>query len=347
MVDIWLDAATPKDALLIHSLLRVLRDKGYEIVVTAREQTQTTDVLNLLDIPYICVGKYGETLKGKLIEAQKRTLALVELFDRIGLPKVLWTHGDVSAVRTAFGLQIPVVYSNDTPHAIHVAKLVCPLVEWIVAPLPFGRSWSKFGIPKSKIVLYDGVEEVAWLGLKYKPPKFLNELAQKKRIVLFRNVEYKASYCKDVKIDVWKLVEELSKIATVVYLPRYEREEQKIESLDNVWIPPEPVLAFQIIPFVDLVVGSGGTICREAALIGVPTLSFHFWDIIAKYLRKKGFFILHVTSIGGILKIVQKILKNPNKYKLKTEHLLKRLESPIPITVHHIEKCLKTRISCN
>jgi hypothetical protein len=289
------------------------------------------------------VGKYGETIKEKLVEEQKRTLEFVELFDRVGLPKVLWTHGDVSAIRTAFGLQMPIVYSNDTPHAIHVAKLVCPLVNWLVAPLPFGKSWSKFGIPKSSIVLYNGVEEIAWLvgEPKHEHPKFLKGLAAKKRVILFRNVEYKASYCKDVKVDVWRLVEELSEIATVVYLPRYEEEREKLRDLKNVWIPPKPVLTFQLIPYVDAVVGSGGTICRESALMGIPTVNFHFWDAIAGYLYKKGFPIQYTTSTEKIVKIARKILRKPEKYKVNMEHALKKLESPVSITVHHIKKCIE------
>jgi predicted glycosyltransferase len=343
MVDVWLDAVTPKDSLLVSSLLPVLNDKGYETVVTAKEQTQTTDVLGLLNIAYTRVGKYGETLKEKLVQEQKRTLGFVELFDRIGLPKVLWTHGDVSAIRTAFGLQMPIVYCNDTPHAVHVARLVCPLVNWIVAPVSFGKSWSRFGISKSRIVLYDGVEEIAWLiKPKLEPSKFLKQLGKKERVVLFRNVEYKASYCKDVRVDVWRLIEQLSKIAAVIYLPRYEEEREKLKDLDNVWIPPTPVLTFQVFPYVHAVVGSGGTICREAALMGVPTLNFHFWDAIAKYLKQKGFPIQHLTSIDRILTSTRKILEKPEAHRMDTRRMLSGLKSFTSITLQYVEECIKT-----
>jgi predicted glycosyltransferase len=341
MVDVWLDAVTPKDSLLVYALLPVLKEKGYEVIVTAKRQTQTTEVLELLGIPYVCVGKYGETLRDKLVEEQKRTLEFVELFDRIGLPKVLWTHGDVSAIRTAFGLQIPVVYSNDTPHAIHVAKLVCPLVDWLIAPVCFGKSWSKFGIPKSRIILYDGVEEIAWLNKPFgKRSEFVEELREKERVILFRNVEYKASYCKDVRVDVWRLVEELSKLATVVYLPRYEEEKAKLKDLKNVVVPTKPVLTFQILPYVDLVVGSGGTICREAALMGIPAIAFHFWDAVAKYLKRKKFPIYYVLDIDKIFMLTQEILKDPQKYRVNTKSFLELLESPVPLTVERIKEAL-------
>lgn len=340
MVDIWLDAVTPKDSLLVYSLLPVLKEKGYDTIVTAKRQTQTTEVLEILNIPYVCIGKYGETLRDKLVEEQKRSLKFIELFDRIGLPKVLWTHGDVGAIRTAFGLQIPIVYSNDTPHAIHVAKLVCPLVDWLVAPKPFGKSWSKFGLQKSRIILYDGVEEAAWLA---KPvagrPEFLDILSDKERVILFRNVEYKASYYKDLKVNVWRLIEELSKIATVVYLPRYREEEEKIKDFKGVWIPPKTVLTFHLLPYVDVAIGSGGTICRESALMGIPTISFHFWDVIAKYLRKKGFPIRYIADIQEIIRIAKRILKNPDKFKVNTTDII-QLQSPTAPTVRCIEESL-------
>jgi predicted glycosyltransferase len=190
--------------------------------------------------------------------------------------------------------------------------------------------------------LYDGVEEIAWLRKPFaKRPEFLEELRGKDRVILFRNVEYKASYFKDVKVDVWKLVEELSKLATVVYLPRYEEEREKLKHLKNIWIPPKPALTFQILPYVDLVVASGGTICREAALMGVPTISFHFWDTVAKYLSKRKFPIRCIMDINKILTLTKKILKNPQKYKVDGRPLLNNLESPITITVQCIKEALK------
>lgn len=342
MVDVWLDAVTPKDSLLINSLIPPLRKKGFKILVTAKKQTQTTQILDLLRIRYHCVGEYGDNLKNKLMVEQKRTLEFVDLFDKVGWPKVLWTHGDVSAIRTAFGLQIPIAYANDTPHATHVAKLVCPLVNWLIAPIAFGKSWSKFGISESKIALYDGIEEVAWIQeSKFGKPKFVGELTDKKPIVLFRNLEYKASYCKDLKVNTWELIKRISEIATVVYLPRYKEEEEKLKEFENVWVPPETVLTAQLIPYVDISVGSGGTICRETALRGIPTINFHFWDAIAKYLYKKSFPIQYAPNTEKIVRTIKNLLQNPKKYAVESRDSLEKMENPIPIFLEYLERLLK------
>ena len=162
-------------------------------------------------------------------------------------------------------------------------------------------------------------------------------------MILFRDAEYKASYCKDVKVDSQRLLEELTKIATVVYLPRYEEEKERLKGLENVWVPPKPVLTAQLIPYIDLMVGSGGTACRETALCGIPTINFHFWDVQARYLYKKGFPIQIIRNTDKIIKTAKKILQNPPKYKINTKNALKKIESPIPYWTSYIERCLKEK----
>jgi predicted glycosyltransferase len=342
MPDVWLDTVTPKISIVIYSLLPILQDKGYTTLVTAKNATQTTDMLDILKVPYHKIGEYGETLKEKLAVEAQRNLAFIDLFDKVGYPRVLWTHGDVSAIRTAFGLNIPIVYANDTVFAYHVARLAAPLVDWLIAPVSFGKSWSRFGIPKSKIIHYDGLEEIAWLkGAVFEQPKFLQGLAQRKPVILFRDAEYNASYCKNVKVDSQHLLKELAKIATVVCLPRYEEEKEKLEAMDNVWVPPKPVLTAQLVPYIDLMVGSGGTACRETAIMGIPTINFHFWDVQARYLYKKGFPIQIIRNTERIIRTAKKILQTPQKHRINTKQALEKIESPIPLWVKYIELCLK------
>lgn len=344
MPDVWLDSSTPKVSILIHSLLPVVQARGYSTLVTAKNATQTTDMLDVLKVPYHRVGEYGKTLQEKLSVEAERNLAFVVLFEKVGYPKVLWSHGDVSAIRTAFGLNIPIVYANDTVFAYHVAKLATPLVDWLIAPVSFGKSWSKFGISKSRIILYDGIEEVTWLkGTKFEKPAFLKGLSDKRPVILFRDAEYNASYCKQVKVDSQRLLKELAKMATVVYLPRYEEEKKKLKSIDNVWVPPKPVLTAQLVPYVDLMVGSGGTACRETALSGIPTINFHFWDVQARYLQKKGFPIRVIRNTARITKAARKILQSPEKHKVDMRTALEKLESPLPIWARYIELCMKAK----
>ena len=85
-------------------------------------------------------------------------------------------------------------------------------------------------------------------------------------MILFRDAEYQAVYCKDVKVDSERLLEKLTKLGTVVCLPRYEKERKTFQGPTQCLGVTEPVLTAQLIPYIDLMVGSGGTACRETAL---------------------------------------------------------------------------------
>jgi predicted glycosyltransferase len=126
-----------------------------------------------------------------------------------------------------------------------------------------------------------------------------------------------------------------------VCLPRYENEKERFKDLNNIWLSPEPVLTAQLIPYIDLMVGSGGTACRETALCGIPTINFHFWDVQARYLYKKGFPVQIIKNTDKIVKTTRKIVKNPKKYKIDTKTALEKIESPIPTWIQYIEFCLK------
>ena len=90
-------------------------------------------------------------------------------------------------------------------------------------------------------------------------------------------------------------------------------------------------------------VGSGGTACRETALSGIPTINFHFWDVQAQYLHKRGFPVQIIRNTDKIVKTAKKIIQNPKKYQVNTKAMLKKLESPVPVWLRYIELCLKQK----
>jgi predicted glycosyltransferase len=88
-------------------------------------------------------------------------------------------------------------------------------------------------------------------------------------------------------------------------------------------------------------VGSGGTACRETAIMGIPTINFHFWDVQARYLYNKGFPLQIIRKTDQIIKTAKKILQNPERHRLNTKTALEKLESPLPIWMRYIELYLK------
>ena len=336
-----LDAATPKQAIFASILYRELKEK-YEVEVLAREETQTIDLLELLKTPYLKMGKYGGgTLEGKLEATIKQEAEILRHFKETGKPDVLWTHGNVSGVRVAYGLGVPIIYSNDTLHNEPVVRLTVPLASHLIIPEAYRRGdWVKYGIELEKITRFKGIEEVAWVK-NLKPDR--EEVMEKMfgrvvdRLIVVRGTEYMACYSKGRDVDLLKILEELAKYGTVVFLPRYREEERVIEKLKNVVVPSGVPFAAELVVAADLVVGSGGTICREAALQGTPTICFYFKEAIINYLMRKGFPISYIPEIKSILEKSIRILRDPDRFRSDTSPILERMESPVPVILKYIK----------
>ena len=297
----------------------------------------------MFGVPYEVIGRYGgASLKDKLKFEMEREREFLRMFEDEP-PDVVWSKGSVSAFRVAFGLRIPIVCNNDTPHNEPVVRLTVPLVDRLLIPEPFEkREWARFGIDLRRITKYKGLEEVAWM--KEVRADRRNALVnvsggsidQADRLIVIRGVEYKSSYYHG-GMDISSLLPELAEIATVVYIPRYEEDIRVATKVKGVIIPRRVPYAPELLASADLVISSGGTMGTEAALAGTPTVIYHFWTPLARYLQRKGFPVWKRTSPSGVLRLSSKILRDPDRYRKDTREKLKRMESPIPKLVDLIK----------
>ena len=152
MTLIALDLATPKDVIIAHYLIRKFDRLGWDYIVFARDSTQTIPLLHHFGIDYILTGRYGFTLEEKYRATLEQEKKILEYIEEKGKPDVLWSHGNVAGIRTAFHLGIPVIYSNDTPHNEPVVKLTVPLATRLISPMAIPKcKWSKRGLEDSGI----------------------------------------------------------------------------------------------------------------------------------------------------------------------------------------------------
>lgn len=340
MKKILLDIATPKHAIFAHYLKRLYETRGFKVYIAARRNTQTLDMLKYFNLEYMVLGGYGgANLLDKYKATLENELGFLNYFIEYGYPDALWSHGNVAGIRSAFHLGIPVIHVNDTPYNVPVAKLTVPLSTRLLSPSAWSkRDWVKYGIAPENIILYYGLEEVAWVkkmkGDKYKiQKKILGEIVD--RLVVFRMVEYKASYSLNAKPPVEKVLNKLSNYATIYYIPRYEEEITWLEKqkIKNLFIANTPIFAPEIFLACDLNINSGGTMARESALMGVPTISYYFYNKITRFLIRHRLPIWYINDPIEIVRKAIKILKNPDRYRQDTRHILDRFDDPLDIIV--------------
>jgi len=346
---VWLDILTPKQALLMHYLALRIRRKGYETFITCRKYDYTESLLKNYREKYVSVGEHGGgTLVGKLLAYADRTLKLSKIISKIR-PSALISYPSPSGCRVAFGLKIPIIILTDTPHAIAVNKLTLPLAKYVVFSkcIP-QKKFKPYIMPGTKIVQYNGVEELEWI-VNYRSPKKFRErtlatVNVEEPFIIFRPEETEASYYK-YKPIFHKVLEYLkSKFkGKIVFLPRYTHQEEYVlkHFKENIIIPKDPLDLRVLYPKASMVITGGATIAREAALAGIPSISyFPVKTPINECVSSWGFPLYNVHKWEVLKEKINKILlgKVPRLSKNVLRKMYSQLERPSAIVMKILEE---------
>ncbi|MEZ0320170.1 MAG: DUF354 domain-containing protein [Pyrobaculum sp.] len=314
MTKLLSDALTPKQARIAAVLYKEGRRRGIELIITCREYFHLSDVLKMYDVPYVCIGKYGASLYEKLIYGIERQRALAEVAKDVdgyvGFPSP-------DATRVVFGLGKPLVVLNDTPHATHVNRLVLPLAEVLVAPVAVPVEVWKPYCPR-RVVTFEGVFEYMWVS-RFKPnPSVVKSVGlEPGGYVVLRPEESYAAYYKWNTAQVRRAFVELIRSMgyVVVNIPRYA--DQIIDGAVNL---TKAIDHLQLAYFSAGVVTGGATMATEAALLGVPSLSyFPETYYIDEYLQKNGAPLYRCKGLEQCVETLRLMLKTGKTTPLKLE----------------------------
>jgi len=280
-VRIWYDACTGKQVRYGAAIAERLRKSGHEVIFTTRKHPDTLALARIIGENPIVVGKYRPTsLFSRLEESANRVLKFSKLF-RDNPPDIAISHQSVELCRTAFGLGIPIILTADTPYAKAVNKLTIPFATTLVVSEALPKRFLENYCP-ANIIQFRGVDEVAWIK-DLKPPKTSDF---KKPLIVVRALETKAAYALGTADFTLEIARKLKVLGNVLFLKRYNASGKeafagKEELVDSV----------KIVANADLVVSAGGTIAREAALQGVPSIVISELGrtYVNTYLARKGF----------------------------------------------------------
>jgi len=311
-VKIWYDACTGKHIRYGAAIAKRLRKSGHEVIFTTREHPDTVALARIIGENPIVVGKYSPaSLFSRLEESANRVIQFSKLF-RDNPPEIAISHQSVELCRTAFGLGIPIILTADTPHAKAVNKLTIPFATTLVVSEALPKQFLKNYCP-GNIIQFKGVDETAWIK-NLKPPKNSDF---KKPLIVVREFETKAAYALETADLTLEIARKLAVLGNVLLLKRYS-ETGKEEFVDSA----------RVVANADLVVSAGGTIAREAALQGVPSvvISEMGRTYVNTYLARKGFPIFMIDA--------RKVLSFAKRYlgkKVDVTAKLAQLDNPVDI----------------
>jgi len=336
----WLEALTPKQAQLMIEIKGRLEKAGWRVVITTRKHDYTLGIFRLKKVKPVVIGVYGgASLEGKLYSSLYRSKKLLDYISKLDeKPRVHISFSSPDAVRVAFGLGIKIILLNDTPHSIYVNRLTLPLADKILIPKAIPKEAFTYAVPSNRLVQYEGVDEVSWIK-KLKPKtSVLRKLGLNRRdeIVVIRSEEVKASYYpKLMEIPTIKVLSEIygRNELKIVYFARYPDQKKLIsERFPKVIIPKRAVDAPSLIAYSRLVVTGGGTMAREGALLGVPSISLFPAKLhVNEWLSAKGFPLWHFRRVEDAVEMIDKILDEPDKFRVDTSRMLMELEDPVEV----------------
>jgi len=275
---IWFDISNSPQVLLFKDMLEDLRRQGHEILVTSRPLANTIDLLDSEKIPHTVIGKhYGKKLSSKLFGYPIRVYRLWQ-FLRDKQIHLSVSQSSFHAPVVAKLLGVKSIYTNDNEHAIGNIPAFL-FANTILLPQNFKiENHILTTLISKKIIHYPGVKEGIYLWRKSYTKK-ISHLGKTKNLinVYIRPEPSTAQYYKGGENFLDEFILQSKEQYNITVLPRNKEQRKHYASsqFNGVSIP-ETVLSFDdIVKDCSVFIGAGGSMTREMALVGIPTLSVY------------------------------------------------------------------------
>ncbi len=333
---VWIDIVNSPHVRFFNGVIKRLKADGHEVLITARDFSNIHDLLDIFELDYVSIGDHGVTLEEKLLSSTKRAYELSKFIAKENVDIAITKHS-IELPRVAFGLGIPNVFVLDNEHAIAANKLTLPLTNKLIIPEIFDV-WNTihFGMNPNDIVRYNGTCEVTHLEDFVYNENILEDLnlkIKKDKIIFMRPEPSLASYLDTdcTKSVLTPIVEALKDDADILIIPRFKTQGELFKDIENVHIIQTPVDTFSLMKKADLVIGAGGTMNREAALLGTPVISCYPGKQLSvdTYYINKGL-MKRSTQLDEIISLSKELLyKNHEDINLKTDNLIELIVNQI------------------
>ncbi len=312
---IWFDIYNSPHVLILIPIIKEMLARGYEPIVTARDYSQTLPMLQMTGIEYSVIGEHGgKTTIGKAAAFLSRTIGLYR-FIRNQSKSICASicHGSRELIMVSKLLCIPSVTMFDYEYTEHFIKNRWASLMLVPDAIPDSRLF-ELNYHMNKIRKYPGLKESIYLGSSvFNSDIDSSAFCNNEKIVhvVFRPPSTASHYHDQDSIT---LLPELLKYldreyVRILVLPRYSSQMPMLNSLfssmkNKPIILTEAVDGPQLISKADFCITGGGTMAREAAVLGTPAYSIFSGNIgaVDEFLERTGKLSL-IRKLSDITKI--------------------------------------------
>ena len=267
---IWFDITNVPHVNFLMPVIRKYQDE-FNAVFTVRDFAETKGLFEKrIGKPYLLIGDHqgGNKIK-KLMGMLKRIWQLHKQVPHFDIKVSLC--GDTSSIVARSRRKLSVTFDDNETSP-----------NWMYSPFTDLAFWPKVINPavlrkqgfKKNLYQYNGYKEDFYLA-NYEPnPAFLNQLPFEHYVVV-RPENIKASYVEGRQSIVPELLRALDAQGyNILFLPRYESDKDYAQGIKNIFVPQEAVNGLDACYYADAILTGAGTMAREAACLGVPSVSF-------------------------------------------------------------------------
>ena len=244
-------------------------------MLTAREHAETVGLaLRHWHDVVVVGGQSPPKLGPKVTALTGRAHQLASLL-RSECAELALSHGSYAQALAAARLRIPLVTMMDYEHQ-PANHLSFRLARRVIVPTYFPTSrLRRCGAGPSKVLRYDGFKEELYLAGFRPDPAIVETLGldRERVIAVFREPPRGALYHPAENRHFEEVVDAAARDPDVqaVLLPRGNDGAPRYGGRRGLVVPTRPVDAHSLLVAADLMIGGGGTMTRESALLGTPT----------------------------------------------------------------------------
>ena len=272
---VWVDLANSPHVPLLGPVISSLEGDGHDVVITVRDHAQTLELAQRSLRRFHVSGR--QSPPGRVAKARSiaRRAEALRRFASKWKPDVALSHGSYAQLLAARIVGIPGVTMMDYEYQ-PANHLSFRLAERVIVPTAFPEpALRRCGAAPRRVTRYPGFKEELYLGGFTPDHAVLDELRldPTRVIVVMRPPPEGALYHRMVN----ERFEQVLDLATgqkgvqLVLLPRSDSQAARYGRHARVRIPERVIDGSSLVALADLVVGAGGTMNRESAVLGTPT----------------------------------------------------------------------------
>lgn len=281
---IWVDIDNAPHVLVLSPIIRRLRSLGHEVWISARDFGQVVPLLKLHGLSAEIIGQHaGKSKYRKILFLFSRSVRLFFYAFNRHFDLAL-SHGSRATFAPCRLLRIPLVLMQDYEYTAF-PPFICRWASlWLLPKVVTNEILKLRGYNINKRLEYPGLKEELYIYADRPNSGILTELgiSESKVIILLRPPATMAHYHIHASEELFFL--SLDYLAAcpnvhIILLPRTPGQAKDLEyyiqskMIPNISIPDKVYRGPELILSVDIVMGGGGTMNREAACLGVPVYS--------------------------------------------------------------------------